>query len=182
MTDAPQLQAPQPLERPPYTMFHNYVLDHIMPDLSPNAWKVLCFAIRQTHGWADAASPTGRKQSDVISYSQFLEGTGIGGRSTLADALAECLDKKYLLRNSAGTNRGRTIYSYRLNTAYSVLNQDSTGSRVLKQDSAPVPKQDLAESARVLNQDPLESQNRTLQSPETGLTKETNKQTNVRNI
>jgi hypothetical protein len=26
----------------PYTMVHNYVIDHIMPDMSPNAWKVLC--------------------------------------------------------------------------------------------------------------------------------------------
>jgi hypothetical protein len=136
-------------------MIHNYVLDTIMRELSPNAWKVLCWAIRQTYGWVDETSPTGRKECDVISYSQFMEATGIGGRSTLARAIKECLDHGYLTRQQAGTSRGRPIYSYRLNTQH----------RVLKQDSAP--------TARVPKQDSYESQNRTLKSPKTGPTKET---------
>lgn len=144
----------QVLKRPPYTMIHNYVLDNMMRDLSPNAWKVLCWAIRQTYGWADGSSPTGRKQTDVISYSQFMEAAGIGGRSTLSRAIQECLDKGYLTREQAGMSRGRPIFSYRLNTQH----------RVLKQD--PTPK------ARVPKQDSDESQNGTDKSPKTGLTKE----------
>jgi len=162
----------QPLKPPPYTMIHNYVLEHIMRDLSPNAWKVLCWTIRQTYGWADEDSPTGRKQSDIISYSQFMEATGIASRSTLTAAIRECLGRGYLLREPAGVSRGRTIYAYRLNTAYSVQNLDSGADvQVLKQDSG--------QRARVQKLYSIESRNCTLKSPETVLTKETNKQTNV---
>jgi hypothetical protein len=110
------------LERPPYTMVHNHVLDEIMPSLSPNAWKVLCVAIRQTLGWVDDESPTGRKQRDVISYSQFMEKTGIGSRATLARALSECLDRQVLRRWEAGrdSRSGKPIYEYALNTDYTV--------------------------------------------------------------
>ncbi len=62
-----------------------------MPTLSGNGWKVMCVAMRQTWGWIDPSSPTGRKQSDRISYSQFMAKTGIKGRSNLARALREGL-------------------------------------------------------------------------------------------
>ena len=53
---------------------HNAVFDVIMPSLSPNGWKILCVAIRQTLGWRAKGDPTGlmRREWDRISYSQFM--------------------------------------------------------------------------------------------------------------
>lgn len=103
----------------PWTPVHNYVFDEIMPKLSPNGWKVLCVAIRQTLGWAGDGLG-GRKEWDTISYAQFLEKTGIGSDKTLTRALKECLNFGYLLRRQVGTHQGtrKPIYAYRLNTQY----------------------------------------------------------------
>jgi hypothetical protein len=71
-----------------YTKFSNYVFDHIMPELSPAAFKVLMFIIRRTLGW--------RKECDEISYSQFMEGTGIGSEHTIKKAIDELDSKGYI--------------------------------------------------------------------------------------
>ncbi len=100
---------------PRTTVFTNLVLDEIMPVLSPNAWKVLCLALRKTAGWRDANTESGRKESDVISVSQFMMGTGIKGKHTAEDAIADCLKKGYLTRTPVGQS-----FEYRLNVAYAL--------------------------------------------------------------
>lgn len=84
-----------------YTRVNNYIFDRIMPTLSGNGLKVLLVALRQTWGWHDPRSPTGRKQSDAISYSQFMRKGGMA-RATVARAVQECLDAGYLLRVKKG--------------------------------------------------------------------------------
>ena len=113
----------------PFTPFHNYILDHIMPDLSPNAWKVLCVAIRQTFGWVDETTESGRRFEDEISYSQFMDKSGIGGRSTLSKAIKECLTKFYLKRRVIGKHpgTGRPIYAYHLNKDYEIAASPEIG-------------------------------------------------------
>jgi len=93
-----------------YFSIHNAVFDVMMPTLSPNAFKVLCVAIRQTMGW--------RKKNEVISYSQFMTLSGIKSRTTISAALAECLAHHYLTREERAStfNLGKPDYSYRLNT------------------------------------------------------------------
>jgi hypothetical protein len=112
----------KPLDAGGWFVIHNWVFDVAMRQLSPNAWKVLSWAIRQTWGWADANTNSGRKEADQISYSQFMRGTGIKGRSTLANALRQCLEKGYLLRQQIGTDRrsGNPLFSYTLNTDYKI--------------------------------------------------------------
>jgi len=126
---------------------HNAVFDVIMPELSPNAWKVLCVAIRQTWGWmADTnGDPKERRKSDEISYSQFQEKTGIGGRSTLSRAIQECLDKRYLLRVQVGKHpgTGKAIYAYSLNTEYEISDAS------LEMGLAASPKMGLAASPKM---------------------------------
>jgi hypothetical protein len=95
-----------------YTRVNNSIFDLIMPTLSGNGLKVLLVALRQTWGWKDAQSPTGRKQSDAISYSQFMAKGGMA-RATVARAIQECLDAGYLVRRRNG--RGHV---YALNTAF----------------------------------------------------------------
>jgi hypothetical protein len=108
---------------------HNAVFDLIMPQLSPNAWKVLCVAIRQTWGWV--ADPNGdpkvRREWDRISYSQFQAKSGIKSRATVSKALTECLAKGYLLRYQVGTERGQPTYAYALNRDFEV--EWPTGSK-----------------------------------------------------
>lgn len=97
-------------------VINNAVFDALMPALSPNAFKILCVAIRQTWGWSDGAG--GRRQKDRISYSQFMEKAGIRSRTTVSRALTECLNAGFLLRMQVGTHQGTgsPLYAYRLNT------------------------------------------------------------------
>jgi hypothetical protein len=108
----------------------NAVFDVIMPELSPNAFKVLCVAIRQTWGWVaePGGNPNNRREWDQISYSQFQEKAGIGGRSTVSRAVSECLEAGYLLRHQVGTVKGtgKPIYAYSLNTEYELASSAET--------------------------------------------------------
>ncbi len=99
---------------PKVTAFTNMALDEIMPVVSPSAWKVICFAIRKTAGWADPESPSGRKESDVISLSQFMAGCGIS-RNTAMTAIAECVQAGYLNRTPEGSS-----FRYSLNLGYNL--------------------------------------------------------------
>jgi hypothetical protein len=110
----------KPFAHSGFFSIHNAVFDVIMPQLSPNGFKVLCVAIRQTFGWVanPGGDPQERKEWDRISYSQFQEKTGIGSRATISRALSECVDGGYLLRRQAGTERGKPVYTYSLNTEY----------------------------------------------------------------
>ena len=112
----------KPFARPGFTMFNNYILDHIMPDLSANGWKVLCVAIRQTIGWQDEEAESGRREMEVISYSQFRQMTGIRSDQTVARAIKECVDKGYMLRVPG---EGQEI-SYGLNMDYEIEVDTST--------------------------------------------------------
>ncbi|HNT73745.1 MAG TPA: replication protein [Anaerolineae bacterium] len=120
----------KPFETKGFFVIHNCVFDTIMPNISPNAFKVLCTAIRQTLGW--------HKESDLISYSQFLEKTGIKSRSTVSSAIQECLDKRYLLRveQEQCTNLGKPSFFYRLNTDFEL--EDSSTDFGLEETSSPV--------------------------------------------
>jgi hypothetical protein len=112
---------------PKSTTFTNLALDEIMPRVSPNAWRIICVALRKTQGWADADSPTGRKQSDVIAVSQFMKAAGIASRSTATDAIAECLAAGYLTRQPAGDS-----FRYSLNLSYTLPD--------VKEEPVPVQK------------------------------------------
>jgi phage replication O-like protein O len=97
-----------------FTIVNNFVIDYMMPRLSANGFRVLMFAIRKTVGW--------QKEQDVISYSQFLKGTGINSRHTISKAISELLAAGYLLRTEqrVGTNLGKPSYAYMLNMDYEI--------------------------------------------------------------
>ena len=117
---------------------HNAVFDVIMPQLSPNGWKILCVAIRQTWGWvADGSDTRQRKQADRISYSQFKEKAGIGSYSTVSRALEECLEAGYLNRRQVDTHpgTGKPIYAYELNTEYEMVVKGPTTETVAEENA-----------------------------------------------
>jgi hypothetical protein len=114
--------AVKPFENPyaDFTSFKNVTLDVIMPALSATGWKLLCCVIRQTWGWADPTSPTGRKQDDQLSYSQLMEKTGIKSPTTISRVIQENLVAGYILRHRVGVDvrSGKPLYAYSLNTEY----------------------------------------------------------------
>jgi phage replication O-like protein O len=77
-----------------YTMMDNYLFDHIMPVVKPNAWKILCLIIRKTKGW--------HKISDQISFSQIKAGTGISSDETVSNALKQLVSKRYIMAKKGG--------------------------------------------------------------------------------
>jgi hypothetical protein len=104
----------RPFETKGFFTIHNCVFDVLMPDLSPNGFKVLCVAIRQTLGW--------HKDTDLISYSQFAIKSGIKSKTTVGAAIKECLEKGYLIRieQTSHTNLGMPSYFYKLNTEFEI--------------------------------------------------------------
>lgn len=64
-----------------YIAVHRVCFDLIMPTISGNAWKVLCFIIRKTEGYG--------KRTDAIAYTQIAKGTGIKSDTTIRRALME---------------------------------------------------------------------------------------------
>ncbi len=107
------------------TGFNNVILDKIMPQCTGNEWKVICVAVRQTFGWADPDSPTGRKLADVISLSQFAGHGGMSRRGAIL-AVQSCMKKGYLLRKWV---RGVKGFAYSLNTAYSMPEERATSAK-----------------------------------------------------
>lgn len=110
---------------------HSAVFDMIMPGLSPDAWKALCVAIRQTWGqkWelTDNGDLEERLEWSRISYSQFQEKMGCESQVTVSRALRECLEAGYLVRYEIGEEQDEPIYAYALNWDFEVVD----GSEVI---------------------------------------------------
>lgn len=83
-----------------FTKIPNWLIDQVMPAVSPNAFRVIMAIYRKTIGW--------NCESDIISQSQFQEATGIKSRSTLANAIEEALDSGFVSRETVGQS-----YCYR---------------------------------------------------------------------
>lgn len=86
------------------TGIHNALLDVVMPEISSNAWKVLCFVIRQTDGW--------NRDEAGIGYTDLMKGTGIKSRATIAAVLEELTTYRYqLLTIIPGTQHSESTYA-----------------------------------------------------------------------
>lgn len=102
-----------------YTEVHNLVLDHIMPRVSANAFKVLCLVLRRTKGW--------KKGSDALSYTQIKEGTGIKADPTVSRAIKELLEGDYIV-TITGTNNGiasHTATTFSLNRNFKINTKET---------------------------------------------------------
>lgn len=78
----------------PYTKFPNWIIDNVMPECSPNEWKIVCAIVRNTIGW--------NKDSDIISYTQIETAAGIKSRKTISDCIQSLVDKGIVRREKAG--------------------------------------------------------------------------------
>lgn len=76
------------------TGIHNALFDTIMPQVSGNAWKLLCLIIRQTDGW--------NREEIGLSYRDLLLGLGVSSRATVAAAIDELRPFNLLTINESG--------------------------------------------------------------------------------
>jgi phage replication O-like protein O len=95
-----------------FTVFDNAILDHIMPEVSNTAWKVLCFVIRKTIGW--------QKDQDGLALSQIGIGTGIKSNTTLSKAITDLEDMSLIIVTRYGD--GTTPNTYSINRNYEIDN------------------------------------------------------------
>jgi len=91
----------KPLANPQYTQVPNFALDHIMPHVSANAWRVLCVIIRATWGWTDEGSPTKRREDWLLSYSEIKRRSGIRSDGTVSGAIKSLLNYGCISRRRA---------------------------------------------------------------------------------
>lgn len=111
-----------------FTKFNKDLIDHVMPRVSPSAWKVLTVIWRQTEGWVDRKTGE-RKKWDEISHCQFQRRTGLGSSSTIRRVLNELMEDGYVIRRPAVGREGRQkrqAFEYGLNTTIEI---DTSRSR-----------------------------------------------------
>ncbi|WP_309716526.1 hypothetical protein [Armatimonas sp.] len=97
MTQTPTTKAAQaasPLELlSPFVPVPAIYIDQVMPTLSDSEWRILCVIIRQTLGWVDEESTSGRKERDWITQSQFREKTGGKSRDSISLGIASLVKR-----------------------------------------------------------------------------------------
>ena len=106
-----------------FTLVHNFLFDHIMPNVKPNAWKVLCLILRKTRGW--------NKLADQISFSQILKGTGISSHETVSNALKQLIEEKYIIAIKSEDQWEATTYA---------LNENYSATISVAEDNPPTTK------------------------------------------
>ena len=72
----------------------NYLVDEVMPKVSPNAYKVIMAVARQTWGWGE--------DSAELSNTDLMELTGIGSKPTIIKAINDAASSGFLSRERNG--------------------------------------------------------------------------------
>jgi hypothetical protein len=152
-----------------YTLVSLEVIDVIMPRVSGAAFKVFCAVMRQTLGWADKSSPIGRKRWDVISYTQFMEKTGITSKTTISKAISELLKHGYIQRVPTGKSRGaqKQPFAYQVNPIYWPMTSTENGLVTSPENEVATAKNGLVTSPE---NEVATAKNGLVTSPENGHT------------
>lgn len=104
------------INQPNYTQCPNVFFDEILKNLSGSATKVFCVIMRKTFGW--------QKERDRISYSQIMELTGIGSRSSVSKAIKELEGLGIIIAERVG----QTI-TFSVNVSKNVPDQEDAQSK-----------------------------------------------------
>lgn len=89
---------------PNYTQTPNDLFDVYLPDLGNAELRIVLAVIRETFGWEDKKSPTGRRQRAELSLSELRSMTGLSENSVIAGAKA-AVKRGLLKRINPGTRQ-----------------------------------------------------------------------------
>jgi hypothetical protein len=106
------------IEQGHYTTVHDALFDVVMPRLSGNEWKILCYILRQTRGW--------QRVTKEVSLRQIRQETGIGSLTTVQKAVDSLVDKEHIKATRGNDKWEATVYC--LNTAFEMEIQRSVPS------------------------------------------------------
>jgi len=112
------------------TQIPNYLIDEVMPLVSPTEFKILMIIARQTYGW--------HKEADRISYTLLISKTG-SSNGAIATSLRTLREKGFIqVTNEDGKEiktkdeaRGQDLY-YRVNVTYPKIGDDLSRNRTPK--------------------------------------------------
>lgn len=110
----------------PYTAIPNWIIDDVMPVISPASTKVLMYVLRRTAGW--------QRESDAISVRQFSTTLNLS-KPTVLKALKELIGHRVIAVDYGSTHGDRDV------NVYSVLGSQDFLPR--GQDILPPSKKDL---------------------------------------
>jgi hypothetical protein len=110
----------------PYTAIPNWIIDDVMPVISPASAKVLMYVLRRTAGW--------QRESDAISVRQFSTTLNLS-KPTVLKALKELIGHRVIAVDYGSTHGDRDV------NVYSVLGSQDFLPR--GQDILPPSKKDL---------------------------------------
>lgn len=110
----------------PYTAIPNWIMDDVMPVISPASAKVLMYVMRRTAGW--------QRESDAISVRQFSTALNLS-KPTVLKALKELIGHRVIAVDYGSTHGDRDV------NVYSVLGSQDFLPR--GQDILPPSKKDL---------------------------------------
>lgn len=110
----------------PYTAIPNWIMDDVMPVISPASAKVLMYVLRRTAGW--------QRESDAISVRQFSTALNLS-KPTVLKALKELIGHRVIAVDYGSTHGDRDV------NVYSVLGSQDFLPR--GQDILPPSKKDL---------------------------------------
>ncbi len=85
-----------------FTPTPNILFDKLLKELSSSELKILLVIIRQTNGWIDKKTGK-RKERDRITYSQFINKTGLS-RRVISEAVDSLSQKKLIQITDASGN------------------------------------------------------------------------------
>jgi len=82
----------------------NWLFDEVMPQVSGNAFKIICAVARKTWGW--------NKNADAISISQFADMLGTSSRSNTIRSINAALETGFISRTKS---KRQSIYRMNFN-------------------------------------------------------------------
>jgi hypothetical protein len=122
-----------------FMLVSNSLIDDLMPILPATAFKIICLIYRKTKGW--------NKDTDKISFSQIMKGTGIKSTATVAKHLDILVNEGCIIRERMISTWEANNYSLNLEFDSSTLKNEvgstlknEVGSTLKNEDTKDIVK------------------------------------------
>lgn len=99
------IPSPEEIADKYFMIIPNIFFDEFMPRLTPSAWKILTFFLRQTYGF--------KRERYSVGIHRIAEGTGLGAK-TVSTHLQPLLNAGLLVITKEADRRSQKTREYRL--------------------------------------------------------------------